>query len=153
MKKETYKNFKDLKENEKLFAVATLSSLKKEKTLEYHDLFLNWQDEFEKMSVPIVLMTQDSQEELDEIKDLYHSRIYYYNGENESIYKKSIKQKFVFGEMREAVQPYMTLFDEGKAVIFQKRINSESIKSFFKDTIRYRAEKEARAVDQSYKKI
>ena len=64
--------------NEK-FLVATLDE---EGCMKYHIRLMDWQKRFEDFGFDIVLLTNDSQVYLDEIKCLYHSKLIYKNRTN-----------------------------------------------------------------------
>lgn len=105
----------------------TLKTIDEENGMKYHNLLLEWEKEFEGLGVNITLLTNDSQERLDEIKRLYHSNIVYKNGEGLQIFKDSIHDYNVYGNVYRQVRPCLWLYNEDTLVANSRRINSKSL--------------------------
>ena len=117
--------------------IATLDTLHKVRNCRYHELLMRCQDEFEKFSIQVTLMTGDSQEDLDEIKKRYNSKINYVSGTENEVFQKSFCNINIFGRNTLSVRPYMSLFIGDKMVAQVKRINKESVLKIMRKALYY----------------
>lgn len=119
--------------------VATLDTLQKEKNYRYHELLMRLCEEFEKLEIPVILMTGDTQEYLDKSKRFYNSKLEYISGEGNEIYLRSLNAKNHFGESVVSIQPYISIY-HGDHMIFQvRRINDKSTMKILSKTQNYHA--------------
>ncbi len=116
--------------NEPIFCV-TLDSLKTEKSLNYHDTFLLWQESFDTFRIPIIMITPDSEEYLNKIKRMYHSNIEYAQDIDSFKDLGSITNKNVYGKDYQIIQSAMYVLVNGKVIHSSKRIHNESIKKLY----------------------
>lgn len=107
--------------------VAVIKTLNEKNGMKYHNRLLEWEARFEEMGVDIVILTNDSQECLDEIKRLYHSNIIYKNGANVKVFEDSIRPCNVFGSVYEQARPYLWLFDDDTLIGHTKQMNDKSL--------------------------
>ena len=118
----------DIKETV-LFVI--LDSIHYNKTLNYHDLFLLWDKEFEKVNIPIYLIFPDSEKHLQVLQNPYHPNIHYISNIDWIQKLDCIQEKFVFGKKYTMILPKMYILHNHFLVEEQKRINNKTIKHLY----------------------
>ena len=117
-----------------------LDSIHYDKTLNYHDLFLLWDKEFEKVQIPIYIVFPDSENSIQKLKNSYHSNIHYISNIEWIQKLDCIQDKLVFGKKYTMILPKMYILHNHFLIEEQKRINNKTIKSLYIKSIELKFE-------------
>lgn len=117
-----------------------LDSIHYDKTLNYHDLFLLWDKEFEKVQIPIYIVFPDSENHIQKLKNSYHSNIHYISNIEWIQKLDCIQDKLVFGKKYTMILPKMYILHNHFLIEEQKRINNKTIKSLYIKSIELKFE-------------
>ena len=113
----------DLSKTNDILLVVTLDHMKYDKSKNYNDLFLLWENHFKKYNIPIWIISPDYT-----FEDTY---IHYAKNINLFQSVNCLKTKSVFGKNYNIVSTKLILLSHGKIIFEQKRINNKSIKTLY----------------------
>ena len=129
--------------------LVVMDSIKLNKTVVYHDLFLLWSQAFENMDIPIYMVFPDHKDELYSFYRFYNTDIHYISDVGFINQLGCAQEKNVFGKKYNVIFPRMYVVHDHYLSFEQKRINNEMIKKLYIKIIEIKFEKFIKKIKNS----
>ncbi|MCF0105598.1 MAG: hypothetical protein HUJ53_02420 [Holdemanella sp.] len=116
-----------------LYVILYLNSLKTNRSLYYHDCLIEWSMLFNRIHLPVYIVSNDDPSILKDIKKRYNSDfIYCSNPANDIFIKKNLyKDKVIYGKKYRTIYTQIELVHNDKIIYTSKRINKNTITSLY----------------------